>query len=516
MLKKILKIKLKALGALAMGLILAQLISAYFFGVIAEKQLELQFKHFSNSSVIRVIKHEYARGWLNSTETVVLAVNNQFIKNVLNVLPNANKESISSLSTDVYQISYTTRINHGLLAGWLHGNILPTLAYTTTKVTFPTKINTILSKFFNGQDPLEIDNILYLNKAGKYSLYSPRFNYAEALSGVKVTWGGLLMTIAYNQEFNKFKNSLQLPLFELDAPTKGNLRLNNLNYASNSEYSRNNIKVGTTQLTLAGLTVEFKESNNLQLKFGEVVHLLTGVNSADFLNGIDAVNPSDFAINNVSYSSWSKDVNNFFSTNAQANFESLTTNNTSYGPLYFDLSLEHIAAPEFSHLLDSLNNIAGQDQNNPDNRLRTIKLLKTDLTPILSQQPLISLNSLKIKTPDGEINLSGTISSKNFVADDMTNQDKFTKKMLVQLKFSIPKPILAYLFVLQMKYFLTAGNAQMDKQSSDALTKVVNILLDNQLQVWLKKGYLNESANLISSRITMESGVFALNGIMTK
>ena len=56
----------------------------------------------------------------------------------------------------------------------------------------------------------------------------------------------------------------------------------------------------------------------------------------------------------------------------------------------------------------------------------------------------------------------------------------------------------------------------MDKQSSDALVKVVNILLDNQLSVWLKKGYLKESGNELSSKIAMESGVVTLNGVVTK
>ena len=66
-----------------------------------------------------------------------------------------------------------------------------------------------------------------------------------------------------------------------------------------------------------------------------------------------------------------------------------------------------------------------------------------------------------------------------------------------------------------MKYFLTAGNAQMDQQSSDALAKVVNILLDNQLQVWQKKGFIQESAGNLSSVISMESGVMSLNGHQT-
>ncbi len=516
MLKKVLKLKLKVIGAIVISLVLIQLISAYFFGVIAEKQFDLQFRHLTATSLVKVEKREYSRGWLSSNETVVLSVNNQVIKNVMNVLPGAGKESADSIANGNYQISYTSHITHGFFAGWLHGNILPTLAFSRTKIIFPDKINTVLSKFFTGKDPLEIDNILYLNKAGKYFITSPNFNYDEALSGVKVTWGGLNLQVAYNHEFNKFENYLTVPSFEMLAPTKGSLKLSNLEYNSNSAYSVNNIKVGTTDLKLSLLKLELKDTANLQLKFGEVVHLLTGVNSADFLNGIDAIDPANFAITNVAYHSLSKDDNNFFSATAAASFESLTTNSKVYGPMKFDLSLDHIAAPEFSKLLDNLNMVAGEDQSSQLNRDKTVAVLKTYFTPIFIESPVVALNNFSLKTPDGMINLQGRVTTHNFESADMNDQAQFMSKLSLNLDFSVPKPILAYFFVLQMKYFLTAGNAQMDKQSSDALTKVVNILLDNQLQVWLKKGYLTQNGDLIKSKISMESGVVSLNGIPTK
>jgi hypothetical protein len=114
------------------------------------------------------------------------------------------------------------------------------------------------------------------------------------------------------------------------------------------------------------------------------------------------------------------------------------------------------------------------------------------------------------------ISMAGSATTHNFESADMNDQSKFMQKLSLKMDFSLPKPILAYFFVLQMKYFLTSGNAQMDKQSSDALVKVVNILLDNQLSVWLKKGYLKESGNELSSKIAMESGVVTLNGVVTK
>jgi hypothetical protein len=55
--------------------------------------------------------------------------------------------------------------------------------------------------------------------------------------------------------------------------------------------------------------------------------------------------------------------------------------------------------------------------------------------------------------------------------------------------------------IIQMKYFLSFGNAEIDKQSNQALSEVLNILLDNQIKVWKKKKYIKEDGEMISSSI---------------
>ena len=93
----------------------------------------------------------------------------------------------------------------------------------------------------------------------------------------------------------------------------------------------------------------------------------------------------------------------------------------------------------------------------------------------------------------------------------MNDESKFMEHLVMDAKISIPRPIISYLFVLQMQYLLSAGNAQIDQQSSDALTKVVNILLDNQISIWGKKGFIIEKDGLLSTHIVMKDGKVLLN-----
>ncbi len=513
MLKKVLKINLKVLGAIILGLVLVQVVSAYFFGIIAEKQFDSQFTKMTDSKFITVVNKSYSRGWFTSNMDVTLAVNNQAIKNFVTMLPLKTQESSFQLPESGYQLSYKTHITNGLFAGWLNGNILPTIAYSTTDLKLPESINNVLKTFFKDEQPVSISNILYLNNSGKYKIYSPIFRYEEALSGVKVNWGGLKWDVAYDSKFNKFENSFSVPGLDFSAPTKGDISFKNLYYTANSSRSIHDIKVGSTMLDLESFSINLTESSTSDLKLGEVIRVFTGINSADFLNGLDIINPTRFTLSEVHFKSVSSDENNYFAANVKANFESLVSNKLTYGPMVFDFSLDHILADKFSAVVDTLNDEAGlTDAQRDAHKAQTIQSLKTNLTPIFIESPVIQLNKLTLKTPTGLINISGKATTNGFESSDMNDKTKFMSKLSLKVDFTIPKPVMAYLFLLQMKYFLTAGNAQMDQQSSDALGKVVNILLDNQLQVWQKKGFIQESAGNLSSVISLESGVMSLNG----
>ncbi|RTK99924.1 MAG: DUF945 domain-containing protein [Proteobacteria bacterium] len=517
MLKKIFKIKLKLVGIVLVGLIAIQVISAYFFGVMAEKQFDYQFKQLTNSQFIKVVEYKYTRGWFVSHEHVTIELNNQGLRNLLAVLPVKSAESQAASIDGKYQISYNSTITNGLFAGYLNGSIMPTLAYSKIDLVLPDSLNKVLATFFKDEKPLEISTILYPNKAGKYSIYSPKFNYEEALSGVKVSWGGLKLNVSFNDEFNRFKTNLDVPYFNLSAPTKGDFAINSATYNSSSERSVNDIKVGDASFQLASVKVNLTESDLVNFKLGEIIRTVTGINSVDFLNDIDVINPTQMTLTNAYYKSHSEDVNNYFSADVLAGFESLNSVKSSYGPLELNFALKHIRADKFSAIADLLSYEASlTESERTADKPRMIAELKKLMTPLLIESPVAELNKLTLKVPSGMIAVNGMITTNNFESADMEDQTLFMSKINANVHLSVPKPVLSYLLLMQMKYFLSAGNAELDAQSSQALSQLVNILLENQLKVWLKKGYMTqESDSALSTNIQFESGVIYLNKIPT-
>ena len=342
---------------------------------------------------------------------------------------------------------------------------------------------------------------------------SPAIEYEEALSGVKVIWKVMILVTKYNPEFTKFNNQLSVPNFQLHAPTKGDVIIDNLGYTSNSEYSKNKIKVGETSLSLNQISVNLSNMSNSNLRLGDLLNTLTGISVADFLNQLDAVNPMDFKLTHLTYDSKSSDVEGFFNAQALVNFESLVTESRTYGPLKVDVSVNHVLSNEFSQMIDELTTLSIESSiSNEYGKNKLIATLKKYFAPIFINDPVLKINSFTLVVPSGEINLNGTFTTVGFESNDMNNEQKFFRKIQAQFYFSVPKNVISYLFMLQMKYFLSAGNAEMDKQSADALNKVVNILLDNQLTTWKKKGYIKESNGILTSNLSYEHGKLILVG----
>ena len=519
MFKKVFKLNFKVIIVALLSLVLLQLVTAYVFGFIIKRQMDIQYKHLSDYTLIQVKNHNYHRGIFSSDETIEVSLNSQSLNKVLRMLPKSRGESITAIDDNKYTIRFASHIEHGILAGIINGNFVPTLAYSKTNITYPDKLNPMLNDFFKNQTPITVNNIIYLDKSGKFLLSSPKFEYKEAVSGINVSWGGMSMLLKYNENFDKFSADLSIPNFELIAPTKGSVVIKNFVYKSNSSKSANHIDVGDTKLSLNEAKIKWDDKIAIGFKVGDLLHLFTGINAIQFLNGIDAIDPNSFLFSNMSYTSISDDINNFFNANADIKFESLVTNEHAYGPMNLIVGVSHLNSQAFRDLTNQIAIVTAESESSESKakefaKTKFIKTLKKVFGPILVDRPLIAINSFTLSTPDGLVDISGNATTKNFALTDMNDESKFMEHIVMDAKISVPKPIISSLFVLQMQYLLSAGNAHMDQQSSEALAKVANILLDNQISVWGKKGYVNESGELLSTHIVMKDGKVLLNGII--
>lgn len=518
MFKNLFKIKLKLIALIALVIILIQLITAYFFGFIAKEQLEKQYNTITKSPFVKVIKHTYNRGFFTSISETELVIDGSNLNRFISLLYN-NSEHIneSEVVNSKIQFKYILAANHGFFSGIMKGYLVPTVAYCKIKLLYSPSLNKLLNKFFNNRTPLLIDDIIYLNKSGKFIISSPSFTYEEAVSGVKVNWNGLNITNNYNSKFNEFNTIISIPLFQLSAPSKGNLELKNFSYNSYTKTSKNQIKVGNTKLLLDTFSIKWLDSINVDFKLGDVINIFTGISSVDFLNNIDTINPSGFSLNKISYISASNDDDHYFSASSKAYFESLVSESKTYGPMEMTMAIDHVLSPQFSIFMDKIN-YATIGSNSSKEELKSVleSIAKENLGLVLASKPKITLKNFTLRLPSGIMQMSGYATTNNFESNDINNQDSFLKKLELEFNFSVPKEVLSYLFLLQLKYLLSAGKANIDEQSTIAMHKVVDILLENQLRSLIRKGYVKKNNRNIESKLFFKDGKLFINNIESK
>jgi uncharacterized protein YdgA (DUF945 family) len=497
MLKKILKYKLLILFIILLSFGSIHLITAYLFSSDTEKILNDQFKKLTDSQLIEVVNYKYNKGIFISSSEVELKINNKLLQ-LLNTIPTKNKVTKDSYN---FHIKYHNYIKSGIFAGILSGYFTPTLSIVKTNIEFESNLNRTLNKFFNNKQPLIITNIIKLDHSGKFIITSPAFNYEEELSKVNLNWGGLLFNIEYDKNFNNFIKNLALPYIKFNIPTKFNIDLKSLNYNSNRILSENKISIGNNKLKLNNLSLHTESGILSNINLTNILTSLTGIKINDFIQEFNLSNTYDLTITNLNYITNSSDLNNYFSSHAIINIESIIFNKYFLGPLNIDFETSHINAKSFNDLITLFDN---KKLNNIENHENFIESLKNKFIPILIESPVIKLNNFNLVTNKGNIYINGFITTKGFESIDITSQDLFFKKIYFTTNFSIPKDVFNYLLMMQIKYFLNFGNAEVDDQSYQSLSEVISILLDNQIKKWKKNKYIKESNGIISSYIILD------------
>lgn len=494
-------------------LALVQIVSAYIASNAVEQQYNTQFEQLKRFSLFQIKNYKYDKGLFSSDVSADISINSGSLMYLSKALHLAESNHIDApLNEKDYTINYHAHINNGLFAGIYNNIYTPTLAFANSTITYPTKLDKLLSKFFPKQSALKITNIIYLDHSGKYEITSPSFDYEEALSGVVVKSEGLNAEINYNSDFTSFINNIYSKGFALKAPTHGEFEFKNLIYRSHSYQGENKIILGDSQFSIGDINLTMLSESALHFNLNDLLYLVTGINSTEFLKNIDSVDVNNFNIKGIAYYSNSKESYGYFSATSIAKFESLVTNNNNnYGPFNLNISIEHIPAVAFANLATEVAKLNSSSMLDISNYIES---LEPYMVPIFAGLPTLDLKSFHLLTPKGAININGTISLHNFESSDMQSIEAFEQKVNLDLRFTLPKELLTYLFILDMRYFLSTNNANMDVETSESLTKVINIILNNQLKIWDKKGYITRNDDEISSQLKINQGQVLFNGIL--
>ncbi len=505
-LKTIKKVLIQLISILLLVLFacsLLHILSCYFLINIANAQLNKQFQKVVNSGFIKSYSINKTHHLLSTDENIVLIINPKSINVVLDKFatqqPLQNNGLVKNLNdaSDI-KISYHNKISYGLFSGVLHGNFIPMIAFVKTEIEYPPEVNSIFHKIFGKDAPVTIYNSIFLDKSGQYSISSPKFYYEEAVSGIKVVSQGISLTIRYDSTLTQFYYKLNIPFLLLNIPTILNSELNNLLYTSQVKHLDSIIADTKTSLSFSKFNLQIQKiDDNVRSKIEAICSYFSGISYLKTIENIAFDSFSNFGIDNLSYKFFMHGEDKFVNSSVVVTAGNLSSNSKNYKNLKFDINIDHIFADSFYKLLDE-----NQNSITPD-------LLLT----IANNNPSIKINEISLDSEDGHTNINGII---NIQKSNITEVDAIFDNIHAEINMKLPKAFLSYLFLLHMKYFLISQNTELDKTSEKTFNKILSLLFNTQIKIWIKKSFINNDNGILSTKLVLDDGELYLNNHQVK
>ncbi|CUA85697.1 Uncharacterized conserved protein YdgA, DUF945 family [Gulbenkiania indica] len=487
-------------GASVAGVLVLYGAAAYWSGLKAEETLAEQHKMLSQLPFFKVKSHVYERGWFTSTETTELVFNRKLFAPYESLMPDNVRPLLNRT------IRYTHTVRHGPLPGLTEGHFQPARALVTTEFSMSDETRRTLAKFFGDQPPITVVNRLGFGGGGELSVTVPAFDYEETLSGVHMKWQGFTLKVDYASGYQEYKTDASTPGFVLQAATKGSLSLGPLRYLSDIRPGTTGVKLGTSELTVDAVGLNWKEAVPYSIKLNELVFLLTRMRVGEFINPSGELRPSNVALKKLRYQIVTSEQDSFINTRGKLDFETFRYNDQLYGPLRLDVSANHLHGPTLVRLDKTISAIPVEGVDPAVLRQRYLDTIKTEGLPLLENNPRLVINELYLKMPNGEARLTGNLGLQGFTRSDLDNPTAFLKRFNVEAKVDLPRRTLDDLVVAQARNLFTVDASAEEQPSLEEIDSLALSLLDTQLAQWTEQGYLTQNQGQVATEFVFRNG----------
>jgi hypothetical protein len=474
---------------------LLHILSSYFLVNIADKQLNKQFLKIINSGFVKSYDVKRKHHILSTDETVVLVLNPQALNVAVDKLI-PNHQLINSSSNSDITVSYHNKISYGLFSGVLHGNFIPMIAFVNTDINFSPELSNLLHKVFAEKTPITIHNMIFLDKSGEYNIFSPKFSYEEAVSGIKFLSQGVNLIVKYNSVLTNFDYKLNIPYLFLNIPNMLLFELKKLVYISKVNHVNQIITNTDSVLNLTEFKLQLQQiDDNTRSKIQAIAGYFAGLSYLKMIENIAFDSFSNFEIDNLLYKLKVTGKDNLISSKMLVNANKLIVSNNQYTDLKFDIDINHILADSFYKLFDI---------NAETNDLEAQSLILS----IANNNPSVSIHEISLNSHNGKLMINGDISIEH---NNIISVDSIFDALHADINVQVPKDFLSYLFILHMKYFLMSQNTELDKNSEKTFNKIMLLLFNTQIKLWTKKSFITNNNGLLSTKILLNDGVLYFN-----
>lgn len=474
--------------------------ATFWAGLKAQDTLEEQHKLLAGLPIFKVKSHSYDRGWFSSTETTELVFNRRLFAPYEGMLPDNLRPLLAST------IRFTNTVKHGPFPGLGHFDLRPASAEVTTRFDMSEGTRQTLTRFFGDKEPITVINRLGFSGGGVLTVSVPSFDYEETLSGVKMKWKGFDLKVDYKRGYKEYKSEAVSPGFLLEAASKGSLMFDSVHYLSDVRPGTTGVKLGTSELSVGNVQLNWKDSVPYSIKLNELVFLLTRVRVGEFINPSGEFKPSNVTLKGLHYQIVTSEQDEFINSRGKLDFDTFGINDSLYGPMRLDVSANHLHGPTLMRLDSEIGKIPFEGVDPAGLRKQYIAVLKQYGVPLLVNNPRLVINDFFLHLPDGDATLHGSLGLQGFQPDDMRDPLAFLKRVEANARVTLPRQTLENLVVAQARNLFTVDHTAEDQPNLKEIDELARNLLDSQLAQWSDQGYIKDEHNQLSSELDFRNG----------
>lgn len=482
----------------------------YYLGWKAEETLTEQHRVLADTFFFDVVSREYDRGWFSSTETTVIRFHPTLLSNLSKQLP-ANVKTVLDK-----EITMVNHVKHGLFAD----GITPVRASVRTEFRYDPEVQKVLSRFFNNQIPLTVNNTIYLSGGGKLDIKVAPFDYEE-LSGIKLEWKGMDSKVDYDNGFSRYVTHLDIPGLKAVLADKGDIEIEGVSLRSETRTGKTGMSLGSSDTQLKRFDVSWKENIDYNLKFNELVSAVTDLQIGAFINPTGTIPPSKISVHNLSYQSYTDEKDGFVNAQGRFAFEKLNYGNDQYGPLDIDVSAEHLDGKSLTALKNRWQQISTENLSTEKFQEQMLASVRKEGVGLFTNNPVFKVNKFDLMVPSGHIKVNGGLQFNGLKAADLNDFSSMVQKMKAEINLDVSDKVLESLAVTQARgLFATADSegetteeqALLDEEEQKDVDETVRLMMSAMINNLANEGYLIQKNNAIKTSILLENNTVQLNG----
>ncbi len=427
---------------------------------------------------LKLVRHDYQRNLFSADEIITIE-----IPAALFPVPAGQEraagttepqpEAKASAPQPPLRFTLKTVIQHGPLPGFTSF----AAGSASTVVEFDDPIQKKVAEAFGGKPALDIQTRYDFQGGGQGTLKSSPFKTLipgqSANSQAILSGDGLEIVVDFTRHMEQYSLRGGAPRFELAEPNGPRMTMTGLRMESRQQRMFADdplLYSGSQQFSLAEVSIDPGPENGEKIGLKDLTYDVQVPASGDFVDVI-----------------------------ARMGAGTVQIGEQNYGPASYDFSLKHLHARKLMTLNRSFMAIYTKPEMLQDQAqlMQELAPMKDQFVALLLDSPVLSLDRISFRTPEGEAKISASVRLVDVKAEDFANPMLLPAKIDAAADIALPATLVT---------MLAGGKAESEEEA-----QLIKEMAEQSVANIVEQGYATLEGGLLKTRITFKAGQLLVN-----